>query len=315
MPEVPMMGRKLRIDVGTACGFGAVLLWSMTVALVRSVSEQVGPLTAAASVYLVGGALCLVQLASSGKTVRYVRSLPPKYLFGCGALFVVYMLLLYLAVGLAADRRQVLQVGLLNYFWPALTILFSLALLDKKGSLLLAPATVLALAGIFLVLTQGSQVSWRGFASNLARSPAAYSLALGAAVSWALYSNLTRRWAGPQTPSAVWMFIPATGVVLVAVRILSAEHSEWTARALSEAAVLGAATAAAYTLWDVAMRKGNVTAVAAFSYLTPLFSTIVGSVYLGVTPTVSLWVGCTLIIAGALLSWASVSDKPRGQAA
>jgi len=50
--------------------------------------------------------------------------------------------------------------------------------------------------------------------------------------------------------------------------------------------------------------------VASCSYLTPFFSTVVSSLYLGVWPGASLWLGCGLIIAGSLVSWRAV--RPPG---
>ena len=47
------------------------------------------------------------------------------------------------------------------------------------------------------------------------------------------------------------------------------------------------------------MQKGDIILVASFSYLTPLLSTTISSLYLGVALTWRLWLGCALIIAGA----------------
>ena len=84
----------------------------------------------------------------------------PRVIFGCGSLFVLYMLALYLALGLAAGRRQVLEIGLMNYLWPAFTLLLAPVVLKKKAGLILIPGTLLALAGVFLVLTSGHSVSF-----------------------------------------------------------------------------------------------------------------------------------------------------------
>jgi drug/metabolite transporter (DMT)-like permease len=70
---------------------------------------------------------------------------------------------------------------------------------------------------------------------------------------------------------------------------------------------LGLSTYAGYALWDRAMRTGNVASVAAASYLTPLFSTLVSVLYLGVTPGPRLWAGCAVLVTGSVLSWRSVS--------
>lgn len=298
----------------TAGGLVAILLWSASFALARSLAERVGPLTAAASVYLIGGAICFLRRGwrRTGRDDR--GKLSRRYLFGCGFLFVLYTALIYLAVGLAKDREQVLEVALVNYLWPAGTILFSLPLLRHRARLLLLPGTALALAGVFLVMTQGTRVSWSAFVDHLRGNPAAYLCALVAAIAWALYSNLTRRWTERGDRGAVEWFILATGVVLLLMRLLAGERSTWSAPALGEAILLGAITALAYALWDGAMRRGNLLLVVACSYGTPLLSTLVSCAYLKVAPGPRLWIGCLVLVAGSLISWRSVSEPAAHQA-
>ena len=308
-PPNRMVLKQSTLDRSTLCGLLAILLWSTTIALVRSLTEQVGPLTAAAAVYLTGGAFCLAHLWKSGDPLAHLRRLPRLYLFGCGALFVLYMFALYQAIGLATDRTQVLEIGMVNYLWPSLTILFSLILLHKKARFLLIPGTMLALLGIFLVLTQGTTVSWISLSQHVRDNPLPFSLALAAAVSWGLYSNLTRRWTEPDSGGAVAFFMLATGIVLLLLRLLSEESSAWNLRALIEVLFLGLATALAYVCWDVSMRKGDVVLVAAGSYFTPFFSTLISCIYLDIQAGVGLWAGCLLLVVGSLLSWASVVEK------
>jgi len=305
-PRVEKTGRVRTF--ATAGGFGAILLWSTTIAVARSLSEQLGPVTAAAAVYGVAGAASLARLAGSDAKRRQIRHLPHNYLIGCGALFVAYMLFLYFAIGLAADRQQVLEIGLLNYLWPALTLLLSVAHLRKAATLLLFPGTVLALLGVILVLTHGADVSWRSFVHNVETNPAAYSLGLAAAVAWALYSVLACKWAGGSTTGGVDIFLPATAVVLLLIGLGVDEPRAWSVRSITEAVFLGMATYAAYGLWDAAMRTGNLVLVAAGSYMTPLFSTIASCLYLAIVPGPSLWLGCGMLVTGSLLSWYSVSN-------
>jgi drug/metabolite transporter (DMT)-like permease len=293
-------------------GFLAILLWSTTVALARSLSEDLGPITAAAAVYGVGSAAAAVNLIRQGVLVRLIRELPSRYLLGCGALFVGYMVALFLGVGRADGRVQVLEVGLLNYMWPVLTLLLSVALLRKRAkAVLLLPATALALAGIFFVLTHEVEVTLASFLRNLASNPVAYGLGLAAAVLWALYSTLTRLWAGGHARGGVDLFIPVTFMVLVAGAVFVDEPREWSWPAVAEATFLGLATYAAYGLWDVAMREGRIVLVAAGSYLTPLLSTLVSVVYLAVTPGQRLWWGCGLLIVGSVLSALAVDERAR----
>ncbi|MEI6780381.1 MAG: aromatic amino acid DMT transporter YddG [Verrucomicrobiota bacterium] len=302
--------RQNRIDLSTGGGLGAILLWSATFAFARSLSEQVGPITAGTAVYLIGGCLCLARLAWSRKGITELLKLPRLYLLGCGSLFIFYTAAIYLAVGLAKDRQQLLEIALVNYLWPALTVLFSLPLLKKRASFWLVPGTALALTGVFLVMMQGAHVSWVSWREHLQNNPAAYALALAAAISWALYSNLARRWAEPESGGAVELFLLATGLVLLAFRLVISEPTGWSFRAVGEASALAAVTALAYALWDVAMRKGNLLLVVACSYFTPLLSTVVSCLYLGVSPSPKLWIGCLLLVSGSLITWRSVSDRP-----
>jgi drug/metabolite transporter (DMT)-like permease len=137
----------------------------------------------------------------------------------------------------------------------------------------------------------------------------AYVLGVAAAVSWALYSNLTRLWAGLKSGGGVAFFLPATGIILLLLRLWQAEEGFWTLRAVLEVLFMGFFTAIAYVLWDLAMRKGNIVFIAACSYLTPLLSTLLSCIYLQVQAGAGLWLGCFLIIVGSFLSWTSVSEK------
>lgn len=297
----------------TVGGLIALLLWSTTVALARSASEKVGPFTAAAAIYGVSAVAACISLLFAPTKLRQMLRLPRLYLGVCGLLFVLYMIALYIAIGLAHDRTQTLVVALLNYLWPALTILLSLPLLRVKATLWLLPGTVLAMAGVGLVLMQGHDLSWRALAASSLANPAAYLLATFAAIAWALYSNLTRRWAGGSGPGAAELFLSATALAMLLLSLASHEPRAWTTRAVAEVVAMGLANWTAYRLWDTAMRRGNMSLVAAASYGTPLLSTVVSCLYLGVTAGGSLWVGCLLLIAGSALSWVSIRVPVRVQ--
>jgi drug/metabolite transporter (DMT)-like permease len=297
------------VNLSTASSLGAILLWSTTFAFARSLSEQVGPLTAGAAAYLIGGSFCLLRLGWSPKRFSELLKLPRPYLLGCGSLFAFYPAVIYLAVGLAKDREQLLEIALVNYLWPALTILLFLTLLKKRTSFWLILGTALALTGVLLVMTQGAHVSWASFHEHLRSNPAAYVLALAGAIAWALYSNLARRWSKPGGDGAVELFMPATGLVLLAMRFMTTEPTGWSVRAIGEASGLAVVTTLAYGLWDVAMRKGNLLLVVACSYFTPLLSTAVSCLYLKVSPSPTLWIGCLLLVSGSIMTWLCVSDR------
>lgn len=303
--------RRPHLNRGTIAGVGAILLWSATVALARSLTEQLGMFRAAASVYVFSGACCVVFLAVKPGRWRQLRNQSRRYLLVCGSLFVFYMVAYFSAIGLADDREQVLEIALINYLWCPLTLLLSVPVLKKQASPLVIPGTILVVAGIFLVLKQDFSIPWSSLLANVAGNPLAYGLALAVAVAWGFYSNLTRRLAASEEVSGALAFLPATGAVLLILSLTTPEEGSWDARAVIEMVILGTSTATGYLLWDVAMRKGDVVFVAAGSYFVPLLATLVSCVYLGITPGAPLWVGCLLIVAGSLSSWIAISDPAR----
>jgi drug/metabolite transporter (DMT)-like permease len=293
----------------TIGGLIAILLWSFTIAFTRSISEHLGPVYGAGYVYLISAIFGLINALRSSKQRSKLTNLPHRYLWGCGSLFVGYMLFLFLAVGMAENRNQAVEMGLINYLWPALILVFSVPILKNKASWLLLPGTVLALFGVFLVLAGGGSHTWHGMLNNLSSNPTAYLLALLAALFWGLYSNLTRKWVGPdQAGGAVPFFLAATALALFCMNFFVDEPRNWSLQVAGEVAALAFITLMAYSLWDNAMRKGNTIFLAASSYMTPLLSTIVSCIYLSVAPTSYLWIGCGLLIAGSLISWVSVKS-------
>jgi drug/metabolite transporter (DMT)-like permease len=294
----------------TSLGIAALVLWSTTVALGRSLGEQLGPLTSASVIYLLGGVLGCVHLVLARQGIAAIRSMRVRYLLGCGGLFALYMACLYGGLGLATTRHQAMQVGLLNYLWPMLTLLLSVPILKMRATALLVPGALIATAGVFLGTmprgASGLQIAQAGvFAHYLP-----YLLGIAAAISWALYSTLSRRWAGHSRGGAVPIFMLGTGVLLAVARLVSAEHPNWTGRAVRELLFLAISTNLAYAFWEQAMRRGDLVFVAACSYLTPLLSTGVSSLYLGVVPGIRLWIGCLLVILGATTCKLALREPP-----
>ena len=145
--------------LATAGGFAAIVLWSTSFAVARSIAEQVGAFRAAAGIYSICAILVALSLISSADRRRKFRSLPPALTTIRGLLFVEYMVAIYMAVGLAADRTQTLVVVLLNYLWPPLTILLSLRLLGAKANWALWPGTALA---VILTQVNAELIGWLG---------------------------------------------------------------------------------------------------------------------------------------------------------
>jgi len=176
----------------TILGILAIMFWGTTIAFSRSLAEQLGAITAASCIYLISGILGGIYLISIPNGVKKTLQLPISYLVICGILFTSHTVCLYLAIGLAINREQVIEVSIVNYLWPAITLIFSIPILRKRARISLIPGIILALTGFYLVTVQNKILSWEGFKENFQINYFPYIIAFCGAVCWGLYSNLSR---------------------------------------------------------------------------------------------------------------------------
>ncbi|MBB1527781.1 aromatic amino acid DMT transporter YddG [Pectobacterium carotovorum subsp. carotovorum] len=281
----------------TLTGLLAILLWSTSVGLIRSLTEVLGPIGGAAMIYSTS-TLCL--LAFYG--LPRIKTLPRIYLFAGGAMFVCYEIFLSLSIGLADSRMQAIEIGMINYLWPSLTILFSLFINQQKSRFLLWPGLALALGGIVWIMKGESDWTPELLWNNVLANPLAYSLAFSAALTWALYCNITKRYG--QGKSGVSLFFLITALILWTQYSFSAESAiSLTLPSSLQLLFMGASTALAYSAWNAGIQHGNLTLLATASYFTPVLSTLLAALWLNITPAISFWQGVAMVTAGSLLCW------------
>ncbi|MEQ9743854.1 aromatic amino acid DMT transporter YddG [Pectobacterium actinidiae] len=281
----------------TLTGLLAIVLWSTSVGLIRSLTEALGPIGGAAMIYSTS-TLCL--LAFYG--LPRIKTLPRTYLFAGGAMFVCYEIFLSLSIGLADSRMQAMEIGMINYLWPSLTILFSLFINQQKSRFLLWPGLALSLGGIVWIMKGESDWTPELLWNNVLANPLAYSLAFSAALTWALYCNITKRYG--QGKSGVSLFFFITSLVLWIKYALSAEGAiSFTLASSLQLLFMGASTALAYSAWNAGIQHGNLTLLATASYFTPVLSTLLAAFWLNITPDLSFWQGVVMVTAGSLLCW------------
>jgi drug/metabolite transporter (DMT)-like permease len=290
----------------TVQGMLAILFWSTSVAFSRRLSEALGTLTSAGLIYSMAGMVALVSVGWIGKKNKIMLSLPLHYLLGCGSLFVVYIAFFYLSIGMSSSREQVLLVGLINYLWLGLSLLFSIPILGKHGKAFLVPGMIVALAGVCLA-TVGSTGFTRQFLESMQQNILPYGLILAAAIIWGLYSNLSRRWAGNSQTGAVPLFLMASGLLLLTCSRFYPENGNWSLEIAIELVFMACFPAfLAYYFWDTAVRKGDMLLVASLSYLTPIISSLISTMILNISVDGSFWLGTLLVAVGGMICKSSI---------
>ncbi|AEX24778.1 aromatic amino acid DMT transporter YddG [Vibrio sp. EJY3] len=287
----------------TLYGCIAIISWSCLLGIARLVTESLGTVGGAAMLYSVSSIFLIVVVG-----IPRLSNFSAKYLIFGGALFVCYEIFLALALGYSNSRAQAIEVSIVNYLWPALTVLFAVLSSNKKPSWLLYPAVTLAFLGVAWTVSGDNGLSVQQIIDNVNSNPLVYFMALTGAVIWAVYCNLTQKQQSKH--NAITLFFIATAVSLW-VKFLVTDQPAMTFSwsAMSYLLASAALMAGGYGLWNIAIVGGNMVFLATLSYFTPIFSALFSSVILGVTLSQSFWHGVMMVTVGSLLCWLVTKEK------
>lgn len=281
----------------TLTGLIAIVLWSTMVGLIRGVSEGLGPVGGAAAIYSLSGLLLRFTVGFPD-----IRRFPLKYLIAGSVLFVSYEICLALSLGYAATRHQAIEVGMVNYLWPSLTILFAILFNGQKTNWIIVPGLLLALTGVCWVLGGENGLNPGEIINNITTSPLSYFLAFLGAFIWATYCTVTNKYA--RGFNGITIFVLLTALSLWLYYFLSPQpemqfSTPVVIKLFSAALTLGFA----YAAWNVGILYGNVTVMAMGSYFTPVLSSALAAVLLSAPLSFSFWQGAIMVCIGSLLCW------------
>lgn len=265
------------------------------VGLMRSVSEGLGPVGGAALVFTFSGLLLIFTVGFPN-----LRLIPRRYLLAGSALFVSYEICLALALGYAVNRQQAIEVGMVNYLWPSLTILFAMAFNGQKSRWPVLPGILLSLAGVVWVLGGERGLNIDEIISNVRSGPLSYLLAFTGAFIWAAYCTVTAKYAGGQNGITLFVLLTAAALWL---KFLLADQPpmHFTLPVTLKLLALSAALGLAYAAWNIGILHGNVTLLATASYFTPVLSSALAALLLSTPLSWAFWQGAAMVCLGSLI--------------
>lgn len=274
-----------------AAGLAAIALWSALAALSVS-AGPIPPFQMVAMTFAVGASIGIVGALMRGVGWRGLLGWPMHvWLLGVGGLFG-YHALYFAALQLAPPA----EANLVNYLWPLLIVLLSAPLAGERLAWPHLLGAVLGFAGVIL-LAFGRGLSFTG------AHVLGYALALGCAVVWSLYSVLSRRF-GETPTDAVAAFCVASALLSLACH-LAFERTAWPATTAAWLALLAIGlgpAGPAFYLWDHAVKRGDIRALGAISYATPILSTAILVLFGLAEPTGTLIAAALLVTVGAVLA-------------
>jgi drug/metabolite transporter (DMT)-like permease len=295
------MTSHLSRSTATFIGFTAVLLWSL-LAFLTAASGTVPAFQLTAVTFAIGGLSLLVIRPGAIKAMRQPL---PVWVLGVGGLFGYHFCYFF-----ALRNAPPVEAGLINYLWPLLIVVFSALLPGERLKWQHIAGCALALAGAVLVVTRG-----KGFGFDPQYS-LGYATALCAAVIWAGYSVLSRRFAAVSS-DAIAGFCLVTALLATVCHLLL-EQTVWPADLWQWAALIGLGlgpVGLAFYVWDIGVKRGDIQVLGAASYSAPLLSTLILILTGYATYSHVILIACLLITAGAVLAAKDLLFRRRAAAA
>ena len=285
----------------TLIGALAVPMWG-TLALLTKLAGDIPPLQIEAMAFGTAFLLtCVVWGAKRRNPLPAFRQGLPVWALGIAGLFGYHYLYI-----LAFQSEPAAEVNLINYLWPLLIVLFSALLPGQRLTLPHVAGAALGFAGTWVLIGAGANVS--------AAYLPGFMAAFGAAITWAAYSVLSRRY-GDVPTDVVGGFCLATAVLsgichLLFETTVVPDATGWLAILAMGMLPVGAA----FFVWDHGCKRGDIRTLGAIAYATPLLSTLLlGLAGLAETGP-RVWAACALIVGGAVLASGNLLRR-RGAAA
>ncbi len=284
----------------TMVGLTAILMWS-TLGVFTGGSGAVPPFLLNAFCLGLSGSVAIVWLVVRGRTA-VLRQPLRVWIVGTLGLFGYHAL--YFT---ALRTAPLVEAGLINYLWPLLIVLFSGLLPGERLRPHHVAGVVLGFVGAALLVTAGQSLSLDGgYAFG-------YLAAFLAAVVWASYSVISRRFAGVPSEAVAGFCVAAAMLSLLChaafeKTVLPSSALEWTMVALLGAFPVGLA----FFVWDHGVKHGNIQLIGTAAYATPVLSTLLltltGYGTLGLTTAIA----CVLVTLGAIVAaWDSLPFRRR----
>lgn len=282
----------------TLIGLFAPICWGMSVSLVRGIAEGFGMAQGQFSLYCVA-TICVFFIVGLPDFHRIDK----RYLYFGIPTANLSSLSFCLAIFTSSGGAQTMEVGMVNYLWPSLTILFAVLFNGVRTRWWLYPGLLVAFGGIIVILSGDKGFSLTEFVARFAENPVSYLLALVAAVTWAGYSSMTRAWGNGINPSTIIFAVDTLVFLVLWLLDIGSQPVAASAHGLMSVIFGGIAVGMAYVVWTLGMSKGNITVLAAASYFTPVLSCVFATFWIGAELNSSFWMGVVLVVVGSLLCW------------
>ncbi len=292
-------------NLATLIGFSAILQWSTIIGLLKKVSSSISADLAVLFMYSFSAVLLFALFR-----IPNLKQIPRKYLFGSTALFVVYEICFSYAIALAQNAQQAIEISLVNYLWPSMTILMLILFKELNFNKWVILGLGISLAGVFYIQTGNGAIDLAAVISHMQSNPLSYGLAFVGASLWSLYCVMTKKYSQGHNP--ISLFFIATSLVLwLKMLVLHPEQFvhivQIDATTLMYMLMVSTVTGLGYAAWNIGINRGNITMLVTLSYFSPIFSPIMSMWILQTPLSKTFWLGAIMVTLGSFVCWISTN--------
>lgn len=188
-----------------------MLIWSTVLPLAKLALADIPPATLAAVRFLIGGG-CLLVVALCNHSARSVMQSLGRHWRSYLLLGITGIFLNNLLQNLGLNLGQANSTSLIGASEPVFATLLAVIFLGERLERKRIGGLGLSLIGVYLVTTNGSSLDWSATVGNM--------LAVGAAVSYAVYTVLSKHALKREDPLLVVTWSTLLGSLLLALAAL-----------------------------------------------------------------------------------------------
>jgi drug/metabolite transporter (DMT)-like permease len=276
----------------------ATVTWATNMVLARWLRADIGPLTLAASRFLIASLIYAVLLSQRPAEERRLGT--DRWLVLGMALTGVTLFapILYLALRFTTA----VNATLINGFGPLITGVLATLLIREPMSRRQLMGAIVGILGILILISRGSLTFWQETQVNIGDL-----IAIGAVTLWGLYSVLGRRVMRHRPPLSATAFSSFLGLPL----LLLAAAWEMQSLPIQSSPTLIVAiiyigfapTVVGFLAWNAGVRRLGASGAMVFYNTLPLYGALLGTLFLSETLGLYHLIGGLLIVGGGL--WAA----------
>lgn len=294
------MQKKNDLVLGMALACLAALLWSGNYVVARGLHQKITPVSLAFFRWLTA---TLVLAPIAYKQVKASAPLIKQHLGYLAITALLGVTLFNTFIYVAGHYSSAMNLAIIGTSAaPIFVLLLSAVFLKENATRHQIAGTLFCLAGIALLISNGSWQQLQRFSLSLGDL-----WILAAALAFAIYTLLVRKKPAALSPIAFLFSLFLIGTLFLApafvVDAINGLPFTWSTDMMGVFLYLGiGASVGAFLSWNIAIQKIGAARTALFGNLIPVFSTMEAILILGEANKSVVWVSMAFILFGLLLA-------------